>query len=224
MSDNRRTKQRVLEAACDVFARKGYRDATVQEICAAADANVAAVNYYFSGKCNLYLAAWQHLSDTVQKEFFLKVAKTADPVERLRKIILQRVRHAFDDGAAGRFREVIHREIGDPTEAHEEIRKRFLRPMMDLVAGTVAEYLGVDVSDALARRCAFSIHSQLVSLARLRMKPDSTPLHKLLGGSAPTSEQIGELAEHLTTFVMGGLRAAARSRNRPHTNGIAAKE
>ena len=42
-----RTRERLLSAAGDVFVEKGFRDATVAEICARAGANIAAVNYYF---------------------------------------------------------------------------------------------------------------------------------------------------------------------------------
>ena len=44
------TKDRLLAAACAVFADKGYRAATVVEICTAAEANIAAVNYHFGNK------------------------------------------------------------------------------------------------------------------------------------------------------------------------------
>ena len=38
-------RTKLLESACRIFAEKGYRDATVAEICEAAGANVAAINY-----------------------------------------------------------------------------------------------------------------------------------------------------------------------------------
>ncbi|MFW5798481.1 MAG: TetR/AcrR family transcriptional regulator, partial [Planctomycetota bacterium] len=53
------TPTRLLEAAIDTFADKGYHNATVAEICSAAGANVAAVNYHFGSKQNLYVAAWR---------------------------------------------------------------------------------------------------------------------------------------------------------------------
>ncbi|MBW2127416.1 MAG: helix-turn-helix transcriptional regulator [Deltaproteobacteria bacterium] len=37
-------------SACEVFAEKGYRAATIADICGRAKANVAAVNYYFGDK------------------------------------------------------------------------------------------------------------------------------------------------------------------------------
>ena len=41
------TATRVLNAAGPIFAEKGFKDATVREICSAAGVNLASVNYYF---------------------------------------------------------------------------------------------------------------------------------------------------------------------------------
>src|SRR5215471_19103882 len=48
------TRQRLLEAAVQLFAERGFQNVTVRDICAAAEANVAAVNYYFRDKWGLY--------------------------------------------------------------------------------------------------------------------------------------------------------------------------
>ncbi|MGA9754367.1 MAG: TetR family transcriptional regulator, partial [Desulfobaccales bacterium] len=50
------TRQRLLEAAGEVFAKKGFRNTTIREICRRARANLAAVNYHFGDKERLYLA------------------------------------------------------------------------------------------------------------------------------------------------------------------------
>jgi TetR/AcrR family transcriptional regulator, regulator of cefoperazone and chloramphenicol sensitivity len=47
------TRLQLLEAAGEVFAEVGFRDATVREICRRADANIAAINYHFGDKENL---------------------------------------------------------------------------------------------------------------------------------------------------------------------------
>src|SRR5581483_5080148 len=52
------TQKRLLQAAGQVFAEKGYEAATVREICRRAKvANIAAVNYYFGDKEKLYVTA-----------------------------------------------------------------------------------------------------------------------------------------------------------------------
>jgi AcrR family transcriptional regulator len=58
--DGRETRGRLLDTALEVFAESGYRNAKVADICRRAGTNLAAVNYYFGDKANLYVEAWQH--------------------------------------------------------------------------------------------------------------------------------------------------------------------
>src|SRR5262249_20827586 len=50
------TRKRLLTAAERLFSDRGFKDVTVREICHAAGANVAAVNYHFGDKLGLYRA------------------------------------------------------------------------------------------------------------------------------------------------------------------------
>ncbi len=63
------TRDKLIEAAGHVFAERGYRAATIREICRRAGANVAAVNYTFGDKMGLYTEVLRHS---------VRAAKTAD--------------------------------------------------------------------------------------------------------------------------------------------------
>src|SRR5262245_49466633 len=51
------TRERIVEAAGEIFAEKGFDATTVRDICQRAEANIAAVNYYFGDKQRLYVEA-----------------------------------------------------------------------------------------------------------------------------------------------------------------------
>ena len=59
MTVDRETRQRLLDAASRLFAERGFKDVTVRDICRAARANVAAVNYHFGDKRGLYVQLLQ---------------------------------------------------------------------------------------------------------------------------------------------------------------------
>lgn len=52
--EKHQTKEKLLDAAESLFACKCFDDVSIRELAAAADANVASVNYHFQGKENLY--------------------------------------------------------------------------------------------------------------------------------------------------------------------------
>ncbi|MCP4573861.1 MAG: TetR/AcrR family transcriptional regulator [bacterium] len=52
--DKQSTKTRLLDAAEKLFADNGFDEVSVRDLAAVADVNVAAVNYHFQGKENLF--------------------------------------------------------------------------------------------------------------------------------------------------------------------------
>ena len=83
------TRQRLLEAAGEIFAEKGFRAATVREICGRAGANLAAVNYHFGDKERLYVAAVKHSHSSDQDQRTPSWPRGTPPAEKLRDYIQQ---------------------------------------------------------------------------------------------------------------------------------------
>ncbi len=200
------TKGRLLEAATALFAESGYRTTTVQEICSAADANVAAVNYHFGSKEQLYVAVWEKLFGEA-RDFLHPEPSGADPRQRLDEYIRRRVRHAFCEGDLARLRMIIHREMTNPTDAHDRLFRRFIEPVIRRLTEMVAAVLDLPPDHIVARRCTFSIQSQLVFVAKARIKKH--PMRHLFDSPRPNEQEIEALADHLVAFAAGGLQAAA---------------
>jgi len=60
---NKRTREQILGAAENLFAEKGFSNTSIRDITEKADCNLAAVNYHFHGKENLYIEVFRlHMS------------------------------------------------------------------------------------------------------------------------------------------------------------------
>src|SRR4030095_5468432 len=81
---SRATRQRLLEAALEVFARDGFRGATIERICRRAGANIAAAHYHFGDKRRLYAAVFAHAERRALASGPTDAAADGGPEARLR--------------------------------------------------------------------------------------------------------------------------------------------
>jgi TetR/AcrR family transcriptional regulator, regulator of cefoperazone and chloramphenicol sensitivity len=112
------TRQRLLEAAGEVFAERGFRAATVREICQRAKANLAAVNYHFGDKEHLYAAVLQYTFRYARQKYFhptLGLSADATPEARLRAFICSFLFRLLDEGLPAWHGKLMAREMAEPT-------------------------------------------------------------------------------------------------------------
>jgi AcrR family transcriptional regulator len=57
-SDGEQSRERLLQAAMRLFGEQGFSKTSTREIAQAANANVAAISYYFGDKAGLYQACF----------------------------------------------------------------------------------------------------------------------------------------------------------------------
>ena len=201
-------QSRLLESACEVFAEKGYRDATVAEICERAGANIAAVNYYFGSKETLYVKAWSLAFDQSLQAYPPDGGVPADaPAEqRLHGRILAIMRR-FADPKSHEF-EIIHKELANPTGVLAEVKRQSIEPLRRELKRIVRELLGEKASEQQVLLCQMSIRAQCFDiLIRERLRKASADNG---GGISLENIDIEVLAAHVTRFSLAGIREIRR--------------
>lgn len=215
------TRRRLLDAAGERFAARGFRGATLREIAARAGANLAAANYHFGSKEALYLE--------VAREHF-------DALER--RLAEQGAGFAAEDDLAGRSRaeleallrarvrtmlrsfleeDPIHaalmqRELLDPSAALPVIVRRWVQPMRQALERILGR-LAPELAPEEIARATFSTVGQVAFY--LSHRP---ALLLMMERRAWPRGFVDEVAEHVTAFTLGGLdrlrsrRPAGRSR------------
>lgn len=202
------TKDKILEEACKVFAEKGYRDATHAEICRRARTNVAAVNYYFGSKENLYRTVFKHLMQKVERLYPLDGGLPADsrPEKRLHAFIRAHLNRMFDPELLGDLHRIRMAEMFDPTGLLEELLARQLAHDREHIQRALRELLGPDGSQRDLEWCEMSIVSQCLISGP---EPSGRGPRAIFGLDAST---VDRLAEHISTFSMAGIKAIRRRR------------
>jgi TetR/AcrR family transcriptional regulator, regulator of cefoperazone and chloramphenicol sensitivity len=206
------TRSRLLKSAERLFADRGFRDVTVREICRAADANVAAVNYHFGDKLGLYREVLQSAIGRMRatNDAARQAGEGQPAEEQLRRAITIFVTRLLSSGSDTVHR-LINREINDPTPALDAIVEQGVRPRFEHLSGLVAEIIGCPPSDERVRRSVASIQGQ--SIAYL---PNPIPGRLGFTLRPATAAQVHAVARHIADFSLAGVRAIA-SAGTPHT-------
>jgi TetR/AcrR family transcriptional regulator, regulator of cefoperazone and chloramphenicol sensitivity len=199
------TRERLLEAAERLFAQQGFKRVTVREICRAARANVAAVNYHFGDKLGLYREVLQGAIRAMREtnDAARAAGQGQSAEEELRRYIEVFLQRVLKPGS-GAIHQLITREMNDPTPALDELAEQGVRPRVEYLSGVIARIIDCDPRDERVLRCVASVQAQAVSYF-------PNPIAKRLGFVLdPTPVQIGKAADHIATFSIAGVRAVGR--------------
>ncbi len=196
------TRDKLIEAAGHVFAERGYRGATIRDICRRAGANVAAVNYTFGDKMGLYTEVLRH-SVRAAKTAAMSAAldSSLSPEDTIRGVIHARLmslcREARPDW---QIRLVMH-EFSHPTSAMGRVVDEGMRPIYDRVRKAVGKIIGLPADHETTRLSVNSIVGQILFytfswpvLAHLQPELKLTP------------DQLDRIADHISDFSLTYLK------------------
>ncbi len=198
------TRARLLAAAAEVFAEKGFEEATVREICKKARANVALVNYYFGDKLELYMEILRGLLPPTRGAC---ATDSLTPEETLREMIRVMLDRAMlgGDRSSLRYRLVLH-EFMHPSPATAAIVDVTIRPVYDRLRELVGRILGLSPGHDVTRLCVHSLIAQVSHFAH-----GGAVLHALWPKLKMTPPQRDQVAGHIADLMLTYL-ASVRSR------------
>jgi len=196
------TKGRLLEAAGEEFAEKGQTAARVRTICERAGANVAAVNYHFGDKEQLYVHA---VLDAHRRG---SAAEDADwdeagcPSGQLREFIHHFLGQvlALNEPDDWRHR-LLLREMLNPTSASDALIRESIRPKFERLTRVLRRFCPAADDRKLHALC-FSVIGQC-----LHYKMARAVTERLIGAEAAGALDLDYLTDHIASFCLAALGA-----------------
>ena len=195
------TRGRILEAAGEQFAKRGFRGATVRMICERAGVNISAIKYHFGGKEALYSEVLRFWHEYAIKKYppLFGVGEDATSDEKLRAFIRSLLFRLLDKGKPAWFGKLMAREMAEPTRSFDRMVQNAMRPLNQLLASIVQQIVGDSVSETEILRCCTSIIGQCVYYYNSRY------MTQLFRQDVSSPEEIEKIADHIMHFSLKGL-------------------
>ena len=130
----RDSKTRILDAAFDVFAERGYEGTSMRMIAARADISVGGLYLYFANKEVLYSTLMEKVLEDVSKEMEETVKKAPDPVTAISALIRMRLSSAKKNKEL-----IISNTKGQRLALSADKAKWFFEEQRALIEGIVEE-------------------------------------------------------------------------------------
>jgi len=200
------TKLALIEAAGELFAEQGYEGTSVRAIAEKAGANVAAVNYHFGSKENLYTEVMRHTVGRVRgvtPSAVLEADGRFDTSEGAAEIIRDIVKADFAAFyAPGQPRwhgRLIMRSLLDPTPPLREVVKQIFEPDHEALKA-IFRRAQPEMTEDEARYWAFSLMGQILFYEFCR-----EPLLLHLQQEQYDADFLAAAAEHIARTTIAAL-------------------
>ncbi len=197
------TRERLLDAGEGMFASRGYAATSVRDITSEAGCNLAAINYHFGSKHNLYREVFRRRLAMMRQERLAAIeAKTrtsADLASVLRAFAEAFVAPLREQGADGRGPlRLMMREFVDPMLPRELFHSELIVPVNRALVRAVTE-AAPDLDQRTVGLCVQSFVAQLLHLVH-------TQNLATLGLERPTAPfTVPEVVEHIVRFTVAAI-------------------
>jgi AcrR family transcriptional regulator len=193
------TKGRILAAAEEVFAAKGFEGASTREIAARAGVNISSLHYHWESKETLYFAVFRNVYDRIVD----LLQNTLAPLlsrhgHGKREQAIDLTMHQLFDFFADNpnVPKLLMRRIVENDEIDVGIERDVLVPAWGVFSHWLGRLGRRAVSDDDSRLFMLSVHSVLLVYLL-----DSRSFQTLLGGSVRSGSLRERVRHHVTQLV-----------------------
>jgi AcrR family transcriptional regulator len=191
------TKARILAAAEEVFAGKGFQGASTREIAARAGVNISSLHYHWESKETLYFAVFRNIYDGIVDLLRNTLAPLLVRQGKREQVIDVTMRELFDFFADNpNVPKLLMRRIVENEEIDVGIERDILAPAWTVFSEWLGRLGRRPASDDESRLFMLSVHSVLLVYLL-----DSRSYRSLLGGSVRSGPLRERVRRHVTQLV-----------------------
>jgi AcrR family transcriptional regulator len=203
------TRKRLLEAAEEMFAQKGFDGTTIRDITTKARRGPASINYFFGDKRELYEDLFR-LRLREMNESRLNAIKTV--MSDKAKLTLEKLLYAYsvdflkpfaDPQQSQRFMQLFFREMAEQRLPRNMFLDELAAPSIAAMEEAIA-VICPNVNEHDTLMCVLSLTGQLVHIMQAKVLFEGAQGHSI------TSINIDESIDHIVRFSAAGIRAYAK--------------
>jgi AcrR family transcriptional regulator len=206
ISNTTDVRQRLLDAGEELFSEQGFDAASTRHLTQKAECNLAAVNYYFGGKFELYLEVIRRRMGYLRDKRIEMINKVIQ--SRGEKLTLTELLRVFadsfieplvQDAGGRRFIRLISWEMLTPKFPKEEFVKEMVNLIMFIMANALRR-LCPNLSEEKAAQCIMSVVAQLLHCIQIGQALSEVK------GQVITSFTLQQRIDHIVEFSAAAIR------------------
>jgi AcrR family transcriptional regulator len=197
-------REKLLDTAEEFFFEKGYENVSVRELTSAAGVNVAAINYYFQSKENLYRESVRRRLSFVADDLISAMKREIyrdDPPD-LRTILSVYINEYMGNilmvKEAGRFIETISRDMSEGGIITDILIEEMVEPVHIILKDAITR-VRPDLPEDKISLCIISIGGQMFHFMRAR------EIIRRITGKEYNIEFLRRIVDHIIDFSLKGI-------------------
>ena len=204
--------QRIVQAAEQLFAEKGFEDTSVRDITTAAECNLAAVNYHFGSKENLYLLIFQqHMDimrdrrlDAINKLFQDNPNPNPVTIEQLLETFCRAFVEPFTDQSGNTRIRLMLQELHNPHLPDDKFAHEVIIPVKQALSDAIIKIYPT-LNPLTVALCLQSVINLLMGqmMPVIHKNPMTEHIRKFMAPGLDLEKNI----QHVVHFAAAGIKS-----------------